>query len=689
MKRIAYSIFILFFFVQCSPDIAEKSWDVDVLTPIVQSTLDLSDITGDTLLSSDSDGLYSLVRRQKVFEFRLDDLVEPFSTTFENTAKLQTLDLGTRRVQHSISLGQIAAGQGALGNLIIINNGNNLPLPPIAATGGFQYDVDASDLFQSMVLLDGWMVITIENGLPIDLVNFNYSLENKIGGSIVISGNIPLIPANGSVKDSVQLNNYTQLDGSLVARVNNLESPGSNGNAVAIDTTDKLVFNVVVRDLKPFEATAIFPAQNLIDYTEEVLFQNGLELTSIVVDTGILYMQAISTVDEAVYLDYSIPSATNNGQVLILSETLPPAPPGGTSLLNSSRDIKGFTVNLHGINNISTVTNTFYAQLLARIDSTGNMAFISLEDSVYLTTGIQGLMPYKVEGWLGRDTQLVEDETIPLYLFEDVQGGSFDLEVARLEMELINPMGAQMQFKLSNVRTRNSINNTTANLNWTLLGQNLGVLPATDDAALSLAIPSISSWSVDETNSNLDELFELLPDELLYDLELILNPNGIADPNGFAYRDQPLEAWLNLEIPLQLSLDKLSLSDTSSFSYADIDPENNLIEGVFTLVANNRMPLDAQIVLIAIDSSGQSLDTLVLPQLIKSAPLNSLNMVDGETVSRIEFQLTPSNIEQLKKANRFVFNGKYSTPNQPERIKLYDHYGTDLQLIGDFKYRVN
>jgi hypothetical protein len=689
MKRIAIATFLLLLFTQCSPDIAEKSWDVDVLTPIVRSTLDLSDVTGDTLLSSDSQGLYSLVRRQKVFEFRLDDLVEPFSTTFENTAKLQTLDLGTRRVQHSISLGQIAAGQGALGNLIILNNGNSLPLPAISATGGFQYDVDASSLFQSMILLDGWMVITIENGLPIDLVNFSYSLENKLSGSIVISGNIPLVPANGSVKDSVQLNNYTQLDGSLVARVNNLESPGSNGNAVAIDTTDRLTFNVVVRDLKPYEATAIFPAQNLIDYTEEVLFQNGLELTSIVVDTGILYMQAISTVDEAVYLDYAIPSATKNGQILLLSETLPPAPTGGTSVLNSSRDIKGFTVDLHGINNLPTVTNTFYAQLQARIDSTGNMAYISLEDSVYLTTGIQGLMPFKVEGWLGRDTQLVENEVLPLYLFEDVLSGSFDLEIARLEMELINPMGAQMQFRLSNVRTLNSANNNSAVLNWTLLGQNLGVLAATDDANASKAIPTVSRWSVDETNSNLDELFEVQPDQLVYDLELVINPSGLADPNGFAYRNQPLEAWLNLEIPLHLALDKLSLSDTSSFSYLDIDRENKLIEGVFTLIANNRMPLDAEISLIAIDSLGQALDTLILPQLIKSATLNNQSIVEGETVSRIDYQLTPDNIIQLKKANRLVFNGKYSTANAPDRIRLYDHYGTDLQLVGDFKYRVN
>lgn len=100
----------------CQPDIGNKSWDVDLLTPIAHSNLDIKDIAGDTLIQVNADSSLSLVRRQKVYEFRLDDLVEPFSTTFENTAKLQTLDLGTRRISYAISLGRLAAQQGPPSN---------------------------------------------------------------------------------------------------------------------------------------------------------------------------------------------------------------------------------------------------------------------------------------------------------------------------------------------------------------------------------------------------------------------------------------------------------------------------------------------------------------------------------------------------------------------------------------------
>ncbi len=674
----------------CQPDIGNKSWDVDLLTPIAHSNLDIKDIAGDTLIQVNADSSLSLVRKQKVYEFRLDDLVEPFSTTFENTAKLQTLDLGTRRISYAISLGRLAAQQGPpFGTIIILNHGNNLPFPAISITNPITYTINANQYFQSMTLLDGWLVFEMINNLPIDLINFDYELVNSQSQTVVITGTIPFIPANGTAKDSVQLNNNTVLEGQLEANLNNLESPGTGGVAVPIDTSDQLKVQVTVRDLKPYEATAIFPAQNLIDYTEEVIFETDFELSRIVVDTGVLYMQSISTVEEPVILEYEIPSATNNGQSLLLDGTLPAAVPGGTSLYNDQENIKGFSVNLNGINFDPNVTNTFFAQLRSRIDSSGNMVFLSLEDSIYLTTGIQGLMPSKIEGWLGRDTLITEDEVLPLYLFDDVDGGSFNLAKARVSMEVVNAFGADMRFRLADVRAVNSSTGQTTVLQWTLLGQDLDLPKAQDDATAFQPIPSRMTWQLNENNSNADELFDIQPDQLVYDLGLIINPSGVTDPNGFAYRHHPVEAWMEVEIPLQLSLDGLLLIDTSAFNYADIDGEGRLIGGDLLLIADNTMPVDALVDLVAIDSLGTPLDTLIGTETILAAPLNADDKVSESRRTVISYPLTSSSIQQLKKANRLVFIGRYTTTDQPKQIQLYDHYSTDLKLTGELQYRVN
>ena len=663
---------------------------MDVLTPIALTSLEISDITGDSLIDVSSDSLLLLVRSQKVYEFSLDDLVDPFSTTFENTAKLQTLDLGTRKIDYAISLGQLAAQQGPpFGNIIVANHGNNLPFPAISIGSPINYSINANQFFQSITLLDGWLVFELRNELPIDLINFQYDLINQQSQTLVTSGIIPLIPANGVAKDSTQLNNMTVLEGTLTAELKNLESPGSGGVAVPIDTSDQLNIQVTVKDLNPFEATAIFPAQDLIDYTEEVLFETDFELSRIVVDTGVLYMQAISTVEEPVILEYEIPSATKANQNLLLAGTLPSSPPNGTSLYNDSKNIRDYSVNLNGINFDPNVKNTFFAQLRARIDSSGNMVFISLEDSIYLTTGIQGLMPSKIEGWLGRDTISTDDEQLPLFLFEDIDSGSFNLATARIRMELINHFGADMQFVLTDVRTENQTSGQMASMNWTGLGQALNLPSALDDAPNFQPVAHSESWRLDESNSNLNELFNIQPDRLIYDLDLFINPSGIADPSGFAYRHHPIEAWMHVEIPLILSLDGLLLIDTSDFRYSDIDPNDRLIGGTLRLFADNFMPIEAEVDLIAIDSTGTALDTLLGTEKIRAALLNADDRVETSLRTVIEYPLDDRAIEQLKKADRMVFKGRYSTQDRPKRIPLYEHYRTELKLSGAFQFRIN
>lgn len=690
MKKPAFSLTLVLLLGACSPDLSDKSWEVDVLTPIAHTSLEISDITGDSLIDVSSDSLLLLVRSQKVYEFTLDDLVDPFSTTFENTAKLQTLDLGTRKIDYAISLGQLAAQQGPpFGNIIVANHGNNLPFPAISIGSPINYSINANQFFQSITLLDGWLVFELRNELPIDLINFEYDLINQQSQTLVTSGVIPLIPANGVAKDSTQLNNMTVLEGTLTAELKNLESPGSGGVAVPIDTSDQLKIQVTVKDLNPFEATAIFPAQDLIDYTEEVLFETDFELSRIVVDTGVLYMQAISTVEEPVILEYEIPSATKANQNLLLAGTLPSSPPNGTSLYNDSKNIRDYSVNLNGINFDPNVKNTFFAQLRARIDSSGNMVFISLEDSIYLTTGIQGLMPSKIEGWLGRDTISTDDEQLPLFLFEDIDGGSFDLAAARIRMELINHFGADMQFVLTDVRTENQASGQMASMNWTGLGQALNLPSALDDAPNFQPIAHSESWQLDESNSNLNELFNIQPDRLIYDLDLFINPSGIADPSGFAYRHHPIEAWMHVEIPLLLSLDGLLLIDTSGFRYSDIDPNDRLIGGTLRLFADNFMPIEAEVDLIAIDSLGTPLDTLLGTEKIRAALLNADDRVESSLRTVIEYPLDDRAIEQLKKADRMVFKGRYSTQDRPKRIPLYEHYRTELKLSGAFQFRIN
>ena len=67
----------------------------------------------------------------------------------------------------------------------------------------------------------GWSLSCATN-CPSNLINFEYDLINQQSQTLVTSGIIPLIPANGVAKDSTQLNNMTVLEGTLTAELKNL-----------------------------------------------------------------------------------------------------------------------------------------------------------------------------------------------------------------------------------------------------------------------------------------------------------------------------------------------------------------------------------------------------------------------------------------------------------------------------------
>ncbi len=101
------------------------------------------------------------------------------------------------------------------------------------------------------------------------------------------------------------------------------------------------------------------------------------------------------------------------------------------------------------------------------------------------------------------------------------------------------------------------------------------------------------------------------------------------------------------------------------------------------------MPIEAEVDLIAIDSTGTPLDTLLGTEKIRAALLNADDRVESSLRTVIEYPLDDRAIEQLKKADRMVFKGRYSTQDRPKRIPLYEHYRTELKLSGAFQFRIN
>ena len=69
----------------CKKDNDRPQWDVDVLVPLVKSTLDIGNLINDTLLQSDSNHVLHFVYEKNLYDLNLDSLVNIPDTTIKIT----------------------------------------------------------------------------------------------------------------------------------------------------------------------------------------------------------------------------------------------------------------------------------------------------------------------------------------------------------------------------------------------------------------------------------------------------------------------------------------------------------------------------------------------------------------------------------------------------------------------------
>ena len=90
-------------------------------------------------------------------------------------------------------------------------------------------------------------------------------------------------------------------------------------------------------------------------------------------------------------------------------------------------------------------------------------------------------------------------------------------------------------------------------------------------------------------NSNIDVFIENLPNEISLSAEVEINPLGnVTDGNDFIYTAQPLQATLDIDLPLNIGAQNLIFTDT-----LDIASELNFsANGELMLYVTNAFPFE-------------------------------------------------------------------------------------------------
>ncbi len=720
MKNLLYLTLISVVISSCLKD-KSTSWETDILTPIVKSNLTIGDLLTTDNVIANTDSSLKLVYSTNLFSMNTDSFVKLPDSSFSNGASLKSLELPSDTVKYEITMADIARSVGGfVGSFILANDSNTIynPLPTNDYTiDGQTIDISMSDLFDELILDSGIAEIILINETPFEIKGINFELKNKPqpGGSTILSHTFPTIPAKSSASQNFILKDDTiksELEGVLNDIIVTIP-----GGLIAIDTNEAIIARIIVRDLKPRQATAVWPDQNVIDETNLVPFKDvDVDFKDATIRNGEIYFKIYSSLRDSIYLTYEVSNVIHpiTGMPFIIDTVIKPADSNGFAVMENTYPLDGYHFDFNGYGYLTPgegiaalsddTINAYVTHLTAKIQYTGLKKTLSLDDTVYVEAEIRALKPEFARGFLNNRIVSAGPSSVNFDLFNKVVSGQIEIEDVDFEIEIDNGIGASAEARFNRISGTNK-NNNQVDLTFTSGNDLMAINSAIYNGENQRTTHEISSKKLTSSNSNIDLFVQNLPSKIEYELEVELNSGIVKPPLWDDYKqlilfaDTPMnfihalddiKAKLNLEVPLSVIADSLVLVDTLDFNL-NSGKGNEIESGKFRLIIDNGFPLDAKTSLYFLDDSELIIDSLWSSENIIRAGVNNIGRVNSETRTVIEFDITKEKMDIIKSASKIYVVAGFHTfelsDTEKTFYKIYSDYSFRVKLVGDFKYQ--
>ncbi|MEA3495255.1 MAG: hypothetical protein U9R42_04395, partial [Bacteroidota bacterium] len=251
-----------------------------------------------------------------------------------------------------------------------------------------------------------------------------------------------------------------------------------------------------------------------------------------------------------------------------------------------------------------------------------------------------------------------------------------------------NGVGADAEILINKIEAKNNKTKLNKILSSTILNNPIVVQRATDNPFT----PKYSYVELNNSNSNAKELIEILPDEFEYDIEVRFNPNGnTSNYNDFVYHDSKVNAGVEIELPLFISAEGLTMLDTLDFSLADAKSLDNIEKAMFRIIASNTFPFDASLQLYFVDKNNDILDSLFMAdnRIMPGEIQEPGNKVMLAKITRIPEIVGASKMDNISYAEKIIIKAVFNTIPKDRKLKIYSDYKLNVKLVADFTYKTS
>ncbi|MBN1988775.1 MAG: hypothetical protein JW783_05255 [Bacteroidales bacterium] len=427
-----------------------------------------------------------------------------------------------------------------------------------------------------------------------------------------------------------------------------------------------------------------------VEYSYEESFEesfsaiDGAELKSISLSSGSLQINMTNT--------FSHPVSGN--LVFVSLKDI-----GGTSV------VVPFTIEANGfasipislanrvldLHNTSNSTYNSFAYTVSATITTSSTAGIITGQGISVDVSLSNLVFSEIRGAFNYtfDTDYLYT---PIDLFSSAYIAEMSLANPKLELTIENGFGVPASMSLFKFEFANRNNDSLVVI------QNEGALESND---LKVSLPNdmapatesslygVSSYVLDASNSNIETVFDIAPNQLNYGASFTLG-EGMANHDQFVRHDSKINFISNIEVPLEGWATTLVLRDTTeNIEWPEIDDlgevDEQSLDVELRFIFNNGLPLDMNLQILFADDNGNTLTALFegteLTPFLESAPIGANGEASGKTPNVTTVHVKKAKYDLMADASQMIAVYTVNTGGEEQQnVKILSTNEIDLLL---------
>ncbi len=281
-----------------------------------------------------------------------------------------------------------------------------------------------------------------------------------------------------------------------------------------------------------------------------------------------------------------------------------------------------------------------------------------------------------MEGIWEKDTISLANDTLDIDIFENWVDGNISFADPSLSIMIENSFGFPTMAQIETLKV------------ITGSGEEMILESSLFDTPLYLEYPALNEpntmkqtvLTFNSTNSNIADVLNSKPTQVIYSITAVINPAENAIVNGFMTDQSTMSIALETELPIHGSASGFEIEEPLESDLSDLD---NIEWAEFKIITDNGLPVDLGIQLYFTNDEGEKIDSLYngYERLTESAAVNNTGDVVNATQKVTLVEVSAERMENIKQSNNLMVGVTFSTVdggNTP--VKILTSHQLDVKV---------